>query len=259
MIDQTAIQWTVRARAPKTGRRQTNNTTMNPKPDHKAETAHRYLSRHPLFQALDSNALDILVSEARRCHYEAGETIYYQGEPGVTCQIILEGRARVYVIGEDGRELSVNILGPGELFGEMALFENLPRSASVEALAPTHTLELDQTVLIRALRRSPGLALGLLRAMSSRLRNTTEDAELLASQPVAERLLRRLERLATWSGRRVQGGVMITPPMTQHELATLVGATRESVNRALVRLRDQGQVRWEDGWITLLDEDAARP
>jgi CRP/FNR family transcriptional regulator len=175
----------------------------------------------------------------------------------VTCQIIIEGRARVYVIGEDGRELSVNILGPGELFGEMALFENLPRSASVETLSPTFTLELDRTVLIRALRRSPSLALGLLRAMSSRLRTTTEDAELLASQPVAERLLRRLERLATWSGRRVHDGVVITPPMTQHELATLVGTTRESVNRALVRLRDQGKVRWEDGWITLLDENAA--
>jgi CRP/FNR family transcriptional regulator len=218
-----------------------------------SKTAQAYLARHPMFKGLDREALTVLVREARRRTYEPGQMIYDQGEPGVTCQIILEGRARVFVIGEDGRELSVNILGPGELFGEMALFENLPRSASVEALSPTHTLELDQTVLIRALRRSPNLALGMLRAMSARLRTTTEDAELLASQPVAERLLRRLERLATWSGRRVHDGVMITPPMTQHELATLVGTTRESVNRALVRLRDQGRVRWEDGWIVLVD------
>mgnify|MGYP000543853372 CR=1 FL=1 len=207
----------------------------------------------PLFCGLSDTDLDILIAESRRRAYQEGEMLMYQGEPGSTCHILVEGRVRIFLVGEDGRELAVRILGPGEIVGEMALFEALPRSANVQALAPARTLELDEDTLLRCLRRSPGLAFGLLRAMSARLRSTTEDAEGLVSLPVQERLLRQLQRLASWSGCRVADGVRIVPPMTQQELASLVGTSRESVNRALVRLRREGKVRLEEGWIILLE------
>lgn len=214
-----------------------------------------FLRSLPLFANLNVAELRFLAEEAKERTFEAGATLYYQGELGHTCQILTEGKVRVYVVGEDGRELSVCIFGPGEIVGEMALFEDMPRSASVETLEPTRTLELNQAVLLHALQRSPTLALSLLRALSARLRSTTEEAEGLVSMTVSDRLLARLRRLAEWSGRPVEDGVQIVLPMTQQELAALVGTSRESINRALASLRRQDKVRLHDGWIVLLDQD----
>lgn len=210
----------------------------------------------PLFRGLsrDSAVLRRLAEEAHLHRFQEGEVIFWQGERGSNCHIVLQGRVRILVTGEDGNELAVRILGPGEIVGEMALFENRPRSATVEALEETQTLELHRDVLIHCLRRSPELALCLLRAMSARLRYATEGAEELASLPVPERLMSKLHKLAEWSGVPVADGVRIVPPMTQRELAALVGTSRESINRALVRLRRRGKVRLEEGWIVLLDE-----
>jgi CRP/FNR family transcriptional regulator len=207
----------------------------------------------PLFQGLDEEALQQLAKGALQRQFAAGEIICYQGDPGSTCHIITKGRVRVFVMGEEGRELSVRITGPGEIIGEMSLLESLPRSASVEALENTHTLELHQDALLRCLRESSQLAMNLLQSLSSRLRSSTTEAEELASLTVVERLMRRLQQLAELSGQPVPDGVRVMFPMTQQELAALVGTSRESVNRALVRLRRQGKVRLDQGWIVLLD------
>ena len=213
-----------------------------------------FLRSLSLFAGLNDDELRFLSGEAQERIFQAEDVIFHQGAPGYTCHIIIQGKVRIYVIAEDGRELSISILGPGEIIGEMALFDDMPRSANVEAIEKTHTLELHQDVLLHGLQRSPTLALSLLRALSARLRNTTEEAEGLASMTVTDRLLLRLERLAQWSGRPAPGGVRITLPMTQQELAALVGTSRESINRALAGLRRRGRVRLEDGWIVLLDE-----
>ena len=123
----------------------------------------------------------------------------------------------------------------------------------MEALEETHTLAIHRDALLRSLQESPSLALGLLQALSARLRHATAEAEGLASLTVSERLMRRLAQLAAWAGMTAPGGVRITLPLTQQELATLIGASRESVNRALVRLRRQGKIRLEEGWIVILD------
>lgn len=216
-----------------------------------------FLQSLSLFQGLSDDALRYLAAGSRQRTFRVGETVFYQGEPGSTCHIVARGRLRVYVMGEDGRELSVRLFGQGEIVGEMALFEDLPRSASVEALEQTRTLELDRDVLLGCLRRSPALALELLRSLSARLRHANEEAEGLASLTVPERLMRRLRQLASWYGAPSPDGVRVTLPMNQQELATLVGASRESVNRALMRLRRQGKVRIEGGWIVLLDGELA--
>jgi CRP/FNR family cyclic AMP-dependent transcriptional regulator len=212
-----------------------------------------FLRSLPLFAGLNGEELRFLASEAKVRVYETGEVIFHEGEPGITCHIVTRGKVRIYVIGEDGRELSVSIFGPGEIVGEMALFEDLPRSASVEAIEPTWTLELHQDVLLHGLAHSSTLARSLLRALSSRLRHMTEEAEGLASMTVADRLILRLQRLAEWSGRPVADGVRIALPMTQQELAALIGTSRESINRALSGLRRQGKLRLDNGWIVLLD------
>ncbi len=211
-----------------------------------------FLQSLTLFEGLNNDVLALIVKESCQRTFQAGEVLFHQGDPGATCHVIIAGRVRVFVVGEDGRELAMRIIGAGETVGEMALFEKLPRSASIEALEETHTLEIDQEAFFRILQRSPTLALHLLRAMSRRLRTTTEDAEGLASLPVPDRLMRQLRRLAQYSGAPTADGyIRIIPPMTQQELAALAGTSRESINRALVSLRREGRVRLEDGWILL--------
>lgn len=212
-----------------------------------------FLRSLPVFHDLSDEALHYLAAESRQRVFQAGEIVCYQGDPGATCHIIVQGRVRVFVIGEDGQELSVRFLGRGDIFGEMALFDDLPRSANVEALENTRTLELHRDALFGCLQQSPALALSLLRALSERLRYATEGAGDLASLTVVERLLRRLRQLAEWAGIPTEDGVRITLPMNQQELATLIGTSRESVNRALVQLRRQGKVRLENGWIVLVN------
>ncbi len=212
-----------------------------------------FLRTIPLLRDLEEDLLRFLASESCARSFEAGEMLFYQGDPGSTCYIITEGRVRIFLVGEDGRELAVRIMGPGEIFGEMALFEEEPRSANVEALGAVTVLELHRETFLRCLLHSPPLALRLLRSLSARLRVTTEAAENLVSMTVAERLMLQLERLAERSGRDVEGGTQITLPLTQQELAALVGTSRESVNRALVRLRREGKVRLDGGWIVLLE------
>jgi len=208
----------------------------------------------PMFRGLSDTELRFLAEESKLHSFGVDEMLFYQGEPGKTCHIVIHGKVRIFVVGEDGRELSVSLMGPGEIIGEMALFEDVPRSASVQTMEPTETLELHQEVLLRALQRSPQLALSLLRALSARLRHTTEAAESMVSLSVADRLLARLWRLAEWAGKRDRDGMRIVFPMTQQQLAAMVGTSRESINRALSGLRRQKKVRFEDGWIILLDE-----
>lgn len=191
------------------------------------------LQHLPLFQGMSDQTLHDLSREFRVCQFQAGEIIFRQGDFGSTCHVIVRGRVRVFVTGEDGRELSVRILGEGGTVGGMALLEELPRSASVEAVEKTLALELRRDVLISCLQRSPELAPSMLRDLSARLRYATAETQDMASLTVAERLMRRLQQLAEWCGTPAEGGTRITLPLTQQELANLVGASRESVNRAL--------------------------
>lgn len=253
-MEQTRLQWLCKD--------QSTRTASSRKPGERMQTnlANRatLLQSLPLFTGLADEALYLLAENSRLRRFQTGEIVCYQGDPGSTCHIITKGRVRIFLVGEDGRELSVRILGPGEIFGEMALFEGLPRSANVEALEETQTLELQHDVLLGLLQQSPTFALNLLQAMSARLRSSTEDAGELASLTVVERLAHQLQKLAEWSGAPVPDGVRIMVPMTQQELATMIGTSRESVNRALVQLRRQGKVRLEKGWIVLLAERPSR-
>ncbi|MBN2003752.1 MAG: Crp/Fnr family transcriptional regulator [Anaerolineae bacterium] len=248
------LQW---ARVGQTGSIERRCRCSHQKMNDSIENRVQVLRRVPLFRGLSENELHFLAEESSTRVFEVDEVIFYQGESGKTCHIVTQGKVRIFVVGEDGRELSVSLMGPGEIIGEMALFEDVPRSASVQAMEPTETLELHQEILLRALQRSPQLALSLLRAMSARLRHTTEDAESMISLTVSERLLARLWRLAEWAGKRERDGTRIIFPMTQQQLAAMVGTSRESINRALSGLRRQKKVRFEDGWIVLL-EDRAR-
>ena len=213
----------------------------------------KFLRVLSIFDGLGDNALRQLGRELHARELHCGDMVFHQGDPGATCYLVQQGRVRIFVLDEDGHELSVRVMGPGDLIGEMALFDNQPRSASAVAMTEARLLILHQGMLRHALREHPDFALNLLQTLSKRLRQSNEQAGQLASLTVEERVLRQIEKLAEWTGKRTPTGTRITMPLNQTELASLVGTSRESVNRALRNLRKQGKLRIRDGWIEIAD------
>ena len=206
-----------------------------------------------IFDGLGDSALLRLGRELQTRELHCGDIVFYQGDPGATCYLIQQGRVRIFLLDEDGHELSVRVLGPGELIGEMALFDNQPRSASAVAMTEIRLLILHQDMLRHALREHPDFAVNLLQTLSKRLRQSNEQAGQLASMTVEDRVLRQIEKFAEWTGKPTPTGTRITMPLNQSDLASLVGTSRESVNRALRNLRIQGKLRIRDGCIEIAD------
>lgn len=210
-----------------------------------------FLRSLPLFKGMDDQALVQLASDLQPWVVTADEFIFHQGDTGSTCYLIERGRVRIFVLGENGQELSVRVFGPGRIIGEMSLLDDLPRSASAQAMTETHLLLLHRDRLHHYLHDYPALALNLMQALSGRIRQLNEQVEELATMTVEERLMCQLRKFAACNGKPTADGVRIAIPLTQTELATLVGTSRESVNRSLGRLRNAGKVHLRDGWIVV--------
>lgn len=209
--------------------------------------------RNVLFLAgLSDPELEALAGSLERCAFGKGQVIFHQGDPGQAMYIIETGRVRIFVLSETGQELSVNIYGPGETFGELALLDGQPRSAGAIAMTDTVTQALRRADFLRYVETHPRVALRIIEVLSARLRYTTTYAESLAFLPVQGRVATKLLELADRHGVRVAGQALELW-LTQAELASLVGATRESVNQALRAYREQGLIAVERQKIILLD------
>jgi CRP/FNR family cyclic AMP-dependent transcriptional regulator len=212
----------------------------------------------PLFAGLSRGELEALARDFAPRRFRQGEAIFYQGDPGSVLYLIAAGQVRIFVQGEDGQETSVTVYGVGDLFGELSLIDEYPRSASAVATEDTVVYQLDQDRLRGHLERLPQFARNFLKALSVRLRYSTRQMGSLALLDVRQRLARKLLELAQAHGRAVDDGVRIELALTQSDLAGLTGATRESVNKALGALRRQGLVRVERGHIVIRDGERLR-
>ncbi|MGD9101744.1 MAG: Crp/Fnr family transcriptional regulator [Anaerolineae bacterium] len=213
------------------------------------------LQRIPLFSDLLKEQLQSLAETLERRTYRKGDIILRQGAPGNSLYVIVSGRVRIYTLSTDGYELSVGIYDQGDFFGEMALLNSEPRSANVEALQPTKVLILHRQAFRNHLLSNPHAALHIIETLSQRLRNTTESAEELISLNVRQRVARRLLDLAERYGVVQDDGVLINLDLSQEVIASLVGTTRESANRALSNMREQGIVQVERVRIQVLRPD----
>lgn len=215
------------------------------------------LRKVALFSHLSDEALGSLAGHMRRLAFRRGTMIFHKDQAGDALYVVSSGRVRLFVPAEGGEELTVDIAGPGEVFGELALLDGRPRSASAEAVEETVTYTINRETFQRALATIPGLAAGVIELLSARLRHVTEYAESLAFLDVHGRLARALLELADRYG--VAGeGVEIDLDLTQAELATMIGATRERVNRALAVFRAQGLVVLRGRKIVLRDAQRLR-
>lgn len=208
----------------------------------------------PIFSRLADEHLRLLGASLGARSFERGDTIFHQGSVGDVLHLIVRGQVRIYTISQLGQELSVKIFRAGDFFGELALLDGQPRSASAEAMRPTRTLTLHRDAFRRAVHTVPDIAVMVLEELSARLRHTNIYIEHLASASAPQRVVRTLLDLADQHGViSEQGTTRIDLHLTQDDLASLAGTTRETVNRVLSSLRDQGLIQVERARVSVLN------
>jgi len=229
---------------------------IRPEPRSMNRTA--FLKHIPLFADLSETELQLLAGELTRVQFKKGDAIFFEGDPGQTLYVVESGHVRIYLHCEDGQETSVNVCTRGDIFGELAVIDGLPRSASAIALEDSVVLALSREQFRECTRRYPQLAFNFLKALSVRVRYNTRQIDSLSTFRVPSRLARKLLELAQEHGAVEADGVRITVPLTQSDLASLIGTTRESINKALGNFRKQGLIRVQAGRITIIDPEALR-
>jgi len=202
-----------------------------------------FLRKVPLFACLDEAELEALAALTVSRNYDKDEMIILADDVGESFFMIRQGEVKISIVHEDGREVIFSILGPGQVFGELALLDGRPRSANVVALRDSELVSLRRRDFLRLLRDKPEVATSMLAELASRLRLTDEKIEGLALLDVTSRVSRTLVQLAADQGVETAEGVRLDNRPTHQQLANMSGTTRETVTRVLNRLENQGYVR----------------
>ncbi len=211
-----------------------------------------FLRSVPMFSEMDDAELVSLARDLKRRSYDLGEAVFFQGDPGNAVYIVESGTIRIYVHAEDGQEISVVLYGAGDLFGEMSLLDQMPRSASAVAMEGTVLWVMTGEDFYRHLHTSHQLVLNVTLTLSTRLRDTNEAIKSLASLDVTRRIAKKLLSLGTRQWVQTEAGLLIKSRLTQGALASLISASRESTNRALRALQRKGLIDMREGHIVLL-------
>ncbi|MGL5817823.1 MAG: Crp/Fnr family transcriptional regulator [Phycicoccus sp.] len=219
---------------------------------------HDVVRRAPLFAPLDAQAAETLIASMSPARLERGDILFHEGDQGDRLYVIGEGKIKLGRSSSDGRENLLAILGPGEMFGELSLFDPGPRTATATAVAEAQVVSMGQDQLRAFLGAHPDVALTLLAALARRLRRTNEVLADLVFTDVPGRVAKALLDLASRFGRPVEEGLMVAHDLTQEELAQLVGASRETVNKALADFAGRGWLRLEARAVLLLDVERLR-
>lgn len=207
----------------------------------------------PLFLALDTEAAAALRASLKERTIAKGETLFTEGEPGDTMFLVIEGKLKLGQTSKDGRESLLAVLGAGEMCGELSLFDPGPRTSTATALTDAIVLSLGQEQLKPWLSGRPELAAALLQALARRLRRTNEAMADLVFSDVPGRVAKALMDLGEKFGEVTTEGLLVSHDMTQEELAQLVGASRETVNKALADFSQRGWIRLESRQVLILD------
>jgi CRP/FNR family cyclic AMP-dependent transcriptional regulator len=211
--------------------------------------------RAPLFTALDEEAAHAVGASMTEVRLNKGAVLFHEGDSGDRLYVIADGKIKLGTKASDGRENLLSLLGPGEMFGELSLFDPGPRTSTATALTDARLLALAHEDLEPWLTGRPEVAKHLLRALAQRLRRTNEAVGDLVFSDVPGRVAKALGDLARRFGTRGSDGIYVAHDLTQEELAQLVGASRETVNKALADFASRGWLRLEARAVVILDED----
>lgn len=210
-----------------------------------------FLATVPLFKSLDAAELHRFGELVREKSYPKGSVILFEDDPGDSLFVVREGRVKVSLIAEDGREVILGILGIGAHFGELALIDDQPRSAHVIAMEESTLLVLRRDDFRRRVEANPIVAWSLLTELSRRLRRADDKIGSLVLLDVPGRIARMLLDAADEGG-----GPLIEKPLTHQTIAQIIGASRETVSRAMREFQDSGWISTERRRIRLTDRAA---
>lgn len=201
------------------------------------------LRQVPLFSSFSDGELALIASSVTQATYPKGNIIFHEADDGDSLLVVLTGRVKVALFGDDGQEITLTTLGPGNFFGEMSLLENAPRSATVVTTERSTLLHLPRVTFHELLRSHKSLVMKLLLTnMAKRIRATDEQIRTLAMYDVYGRTIRCLIRLGREQGIRTKDGIVLKNRPTYPELASMIGSTRESVTRAIKALQEKRYV-----------------
>ena len=211
------------------------------------------LRQAPLFSSLDDEAATALGGSMAETKLRRGDVLFHEGDSGDKLYVVTEGKVKLGRSSSDGRENLLAIMGPGQMFGELSLFDPGPRSATVTAVTDATFASLSHDDLLKWLDGRPMVARGLLSQLAGRLRKSNDVVADLVFSDVPGRVAKALLDLADRFGRTADDGVHVHHDLTQEELAQLVGASRETVNKALAEFVQRGWLRLEARAVVILD------
>ena len=214
------------------------------------------LGRVPAFEALDRADLERIAEVAVPRSFDPGQLVFREGDDSDTCYIVRDGQARAIRSHSDGRTITLASFGPGDIFGELAMFEDERRSATIEAIEPTTVVGVLGGDMRRLMSEHPGIAMRLAVALAGRLRETNERLSRQSFQTVQSRVAVVLSQLvqAEVDAGRANGDVLVTA--TQADLAQLAGSSRESASRFLAVLERAGVISQGRGRLIVHDPGA---
>ena len=216
------------------------------------------LERVPLFAGLDLRERAALAQGMRRRAFKRGDVLFHREDQGTLLYCIVSGTVRIFLPTGTGEEVTLDVLGAGEVFGELSLFDQLPRSASAVALEDLLVLTLDRTHVLASLAEYPQTVSRVLAELSQRLRGANSMIEDIITLNVPGRICKKLLELSEGHGRPTEGGISIGIIFTQQELASMIGATRESTNKVLRNFQARGLLRMDNRGCTILKPEALR-
>jgi CRP/FNR family transcriptional regulator len=210
-----------------------------------------------LFKHLPDEGLTDLGKKLRQRRFERDQIIFHKNDPGSTLYIIISGKMKIALPSAEGENVLVALLSTGDFFGELSLFDGEPRSATSIAAEPTDILTLDQGDLFEYLMANPMATKEIFAELSLRLRRTDDLLSDAAFCDLSTRLSKRILELAERYGQTLEGGeTKINLRLRQQDLADMVGAMRESVNKMLKTYKMKGLIKAEKSYITIMDQEA---
>ena len=213
------------------------------------------LRKAGLFQGVDPDDAEALGSQFEIFEAPRGTTLFHEGEPGDSLYIVLSGKVKLGRRSSDGRENLVAVMGPADQFGELSLFDPGPRTSTAIVVTDARIARLPKQALHKWVQDRPQIAMQLLRVIARRLRRTNTMLADLIFVDVPGRVAKQLLQLAQRFGSVDGGQLRVTHDLTQEELAQLVGASRETVNKALADFAQRGWLRLEGKSVVILDRE----
>jgi CRP/FNR family cyclic AMP-dependent transcriptional regulator len=210
------------------------------------------LARVPLFADLDDESLRELSAVARKRVFRQGEVIFHRDDPGQVLYIVKEGKVKIALTSPDGQEVSLTVFGAGECFGELSILDGEPRSADAVALERVELYALQRQDFVNVVMNHPKIAVQVMKVISQRLRQADNQIEDLLFLDVYGRVAKKLLELSETHGVPTAQGVRIELRLTQQELASMVGASRESVNKVMGYFTDKRYIMTDKHKITLM-------